>query len=30
MTQDTKKVIYTMVNMSKFYGQKQVLKNISL
>lgn len=30
MTQDTKKVIYTMVNMSKFYGQKQVLKDISL
>jgi ATP-binding cassette ChvD family protein len=30
MTQDTKKVIYSMVNMSKFYGQKQVLKNISL
>ena len=30
MTQDTKKVIYTMVNMSKFYGKKQVLKNISL
>jgi len=30
MTQDTKKVIYTMVNMSKLYGQKQVLKNISL
>ena len=30
MTQDTKKVIYTMVNVSKFYGQKQVLKDIYL
>ncbi|MCD4720279.1 MAG: energy-dependent translational throttle protein EttA [Desulfobacula sp.] len=30
MTQDTKKVIYSMINMSKLYGQKQVLKNISL
>ena len=30
MTQDTKKVIYSMINMSKFHGQKQVLKDISL
>jgi len=30
MTQDTKKVIYTMVNVSKFYDQKQVLKDIYL
>ena len=30
MTQDTKKVIYTMVNVSKFHGTKQVLKNIYL
>ncbi len=30
MTIDTKKVIYTMVNVSKFYGQKQVLKDIYL
>ena len=30
MTQDTKKVIYSMINVSKFHGQKQVLKNISL
>jgi len=30
MTEDTKKVIYSMINMSKFHGQKQVLKDISL
>ena len=30
MTQDTKKVIYTMVNVSKFHGTKQVLKDIYL
>ncbi|WP_299983153.1 energy-dependent translational throttle protein EttA [Desulfobacula sp.] len=30
MTQDTKKVIYSMINVSKFHGQKQVLKDISL
>ena len=30
MTQDTKKIIYSMVNVSKSYGQKQVLKDISL
>ena len=30
MTIDTKKVIYTMANVSKFYGQKQVLKDIYL
>lgn len=30
MTEDTKKVIYSMVNVSKFYGQKQVLKEIYL
>lgn len=30
MTQDTKKIIYSMVNVSKFHGQKQVLKDISL
>ncbi|MBC2702920.1 energy-dependent translational throttle protein EttA [Desulfobacula sp.] len=30
MTRDTKKVIYSMINVSKFHGQKQVLKNISL
>ena len=30
MTQDTKKIIYSMVNVGKSHGQKQVLKNISL
>ena len=30
MTQDTKKIIYSMVNVSKSHGQKQVLKGISL
>lgn len=30
MTQDTKKVIYTMVNVNKFHGTKQVLKDIYL
>ncbi len=30
MTQDTKKVIYTMVNVSKFHGTKQILKDIYL
>jgi sulfate-transporting ATPase len=30
MTQDTKKIIYSMVNVNKFHGQKQVLKDISL
>nr|NJM01255.1 energy-dependent translational throttle protein EttA [Desulfobacula sp.] len=30
MTEDTKKVIYSMMNVGKFHGQKQVLKNISL
>ncbi|MEN8211157.1 MAG: energy-dependent translational throttle protein EttA [Thermodesulfobacteriota bacterium] len=30
MTQDTKKIIYSMVNVSKSHGQKQVLKDISL
>ncbi len=30
MTEDTKKVIYSMINVSKSHGQKQVLKNISL
>lgn len=27
---DTKKIIYSMMNVSKFHGQKRVLKNISL
>ncbi len=30
MTEDTKKVIYSMIGVSKFHGQKQVLKDISL
>ena len=30
MTQDTKKIIYSMMNVSKSHGQKQVLKDISL
>ncbi|MBU1341818.1 MAG: energy-dependent translational throttle protein EttA [Proteobacteria bacterium] len=30
MTEDTKKIIYSMINVSKFHGQKQVLKDISL
>ena len=30
MTQDTKKVIYTMVNVSKFHGKNQILKDIYL
>ncbi|PIE60900.1 MAG: energy-dependent translational throttle protein EttA [Desulfobacterales bacterium] len=30
MTQDTKKVIYSMINVSKFHGKRQVLKEISL
>ncbi len=30
MTEDSKKVIYSMINVSKTHGQKQVLKNISL
>ncbi len=30
MTEDTKKVIYSMMNVGKFHGQKQVLKNICL
>jgi ATP-binding cassette ChvD family protein len=30
MTQDTKKIIYSMLNVSKAHGQKQVLKDISL
>jgi len=30
MTQDTKKIIYSMVNVNKSHGQKQVLKGISL
>ncbi len=30
MTQDTKKIIYSMINVNKSYGQKQVLKDISL
>ncbi|MCG8642950.1 MAG: energy-dependent translational throttle protein EttA [Desulfobacterales bacterium] len=30
MSQDTKKVIYSMINVSKFHGQRQVLKDISL
>ncbi len=30
MTQDTKKIIYSMMNVSRFHGQKQILKDISL
>ena len=30
MTEDTKKVIYTMINVSRRHGDKQVLKDISL
>jgi len=30
MTEDTKKIIYSMMNVGKFHGQKQVLKNICL
>ncbi len=30
MTQDTKKIIYSMIHVNKFHGQKQVLKDISL
>jgi len=30
MSEDTKKVIYSMLNVSKFHGTRQVLKNISL
>ncbi|MCP3941472.1 MAG: energy-dependent translational throttle protein EttA [Desulfobacteraceae bacterium] len=30
MSEDTKKVIYTMMNVSKFHGKRQVLKNICL
>ncbi len=30
MTEDTKKVIYSMMNVGKFHGTKQVLKNICL
>ena len=30
MTEDTKKVIYSMINVSKFHGKRQVLKDISL
>jgi ATP-binding cassette ChvD family protein len=30
MTTDTKKVIYSMINVSKFHGMNQVLKDISL
>ena len=30
MTQDTKKIIYSMINVSKSHGQKKVLKDISL
>ncbi len=30
MTKDTKKVIYTMINVSRQHGDKQVLKDISL
>ena len=28
MSEDTKKVIYSMMNVSKFHGTKQVLKDI--
>ena len=27
MTQDTKKIIYSMIHVNKFHGQKQVLKD---
>ena len=30
MSEDTKKVIYSMINVSKFHGKRQVLKDISL
>lgn len=30
MTEDTKKVIYSMIHVSKFHGKRQVLKDISL
>jgi len=30
MTQDTKKVIYSMINVNKFHGTKQILKDIYL
>ena len=30
MSQDTKKIIYSMINVSKFHGPKQILKDISL
>ncbi len=30
MTEDTKKVIYSMINVSKFHDKRQVLKDISL
>ncbi|MFO7883858.1 MAG: energy-dependent translational throttle protein EttA [Desulfobacteraceae bacterium] len=30
MSEDTKKVIYSMINVSKFFDKKPVLKNISL
>ena len=30
MTEDTKKIIYSMLNVSKSHGQKRVLKDISL
>ncbi|MFH2058659.1 MAG: energy-dependent translational throttle protein EttA [Pseudomonadota bacterium] len=30
MSQDTKKIIYSMINVSKFHGTKQILKDISL
>ncbi len=30
MTQDTKKIIYSMINVSKSHGPRQVLKDISL
>ena len=30
MSEDTKKVIYSMINVGKFHGTRQVLKNISL
>ncbi len=30
MTEDTKKIIYSMINVGKFHGTRQVLKDISL
>ena len=30
MTEDTKKVIYSMIHVNKFHGKRQVLKDISL